>query len=342
MVKRPTINDLALAAGVSVATVDRVLNKRHPVRRDTASRVLTAAESLGFYATGLIRQRVAEAPQRTFSFLLQKRSDVFYQALGEGLAGATRAALDIRGTAIVEFMDELVPATIAERLRAAGLRSDAVAVVAVDHPHVTAAIEELSARGVPVFTLLSDLTAPSRAGYIGCDDRKRGRTAAWTIARTGRAPSTIGVLVGSHRYLGQELAEISFRSYFREKAPDFRVLETLVNLEDPRIAYEAVLDLLAAHRDLGGIYVAGGGMEGVIRAVRDEGMTGRIVVVCNELKPETREALVDGTVDMVLSTPIPMLAARVVEAMIGVLGRSAIEGVRQIFVPAELYISENV
>ena len=32
MGSRPTIADLAVAAGVSVATVDRVLNGRHPVR----------------------------------------------------------------------------------------------------------------------------------------------------------------------------------------------------------------------------------------------------------------------------------------------------------------------
>ena len=42
MAKRPTITDLARISGVSVATVDRVLNSRLPVREETARRVYDA------------------------------------------------------------------------------------------------------------------------------------------------------------------------------------------------------------------------------------------------------------------------------------------------------------
>ena len=59
---RPTIADLAKMAGVSISTVDRVLNARKPVRRATAERVLQAAEQIGFYATGVIKQRLGAGP----------------------------------------------------------------------------------------------------------------------------------------------------------------------------------------------------------------------------------------------------------------------------------------
>jgi len=45
------------ASGVSVSTVDRVLNARNPVRRASAERVLEAAEQIGFYASTVIKQR---------------------------------------------------------------------------------------------------------------------------------------------------------------------------------------------------------------------------------------------------------------------------------------------
>lgn len=48
--KRPTIGDLARQARVGVATVDRVLNGRHPVREQTATLVLSAAETPGYRA----------------------------------------------------------------------------------------------------------------------------------------------------------------------------------------------------------------------------------------------------------------------------------------------------
>lgn len=80
----------------------------------------------------------------------------------------------------------------------------------------------------------------------------------------------VGIFVGSHRYLGQETWEISFRSYLREHAPAFSLLDAYSNLDDQNLAYEAVLELLSSHSELAGIYVAGGGASGVIRALREE------------------------------------------------------------------------
>jgi LacI family transcriptional regulator len=342
MGKRATITDLAREAGVSVATVDRVLNRRLPVREDTALRVVAAAEVIGYHATGLLKQRMTEVKPCTMGFLLQKRQDDFYKGLANELLNATKTATSIRGKALIEFMDELVPSFIAAKIREIGLRVDVLAVVAVDHPLVSEAVEEIVAKGKPVFTLLSDLTTQARAGYIGIDSRKAGRTAAWTISRLAKKPGKIGILLGSHRYLSQETAEISFRSYMRENAPQFQLLEPLVNLDDPRIAYEAVEDMISSNADLVGIYMSGGGMEGLIRALRDENAGGRIIAVCNELIPVTRAALIDGTIDMVLATPVAPLAARAVAAMAQAANTGRHEGGPLIQLQAEIFVSENI
>lgn len=344
--RRPTIETLAAEAGVSVATVDRVLNKRHPVREQTTRRVVEAAERIGFYAHGLLQQRLDErVPARAFTFLLQ-RKDVFYRQLGAELAAATAASPRIRGKARVEYMEELSPRLIVEQLRAAGENSDAIGVVSFDHPYVNLQVEALQLKGLPVFTLLADLSTPARAGYLGIDGRKAGRTAAWAISRMARTPGKIGILIGSHRYLNQELAEISFRAYLREHAPLFKPLEPIVNLDDSRIAYEATLDLVASNRDLVGLYAAGGGMSGLVQALREEApgwpAERRLVVVCNELIPDTRNALIDGIIDVVIATPTAALARRTVDAMIDALAQPLDESLRQILLPAEMYISENV
>ena len=63
---RPTTKDLAKAAGVSLATVDRVLNDRTGVRDDTVRRVTEAIE-----ANGIIRNQSAAnlARSRSYRFL---------------------------------------------------------------------------------------------------------------------------------------------------------------------------------------------------------------------------------------------------------------------------------
>jgi LacI family transcriptional regulator len=341
MVKRATIADLARAAGVSVATVDRVLNRRLPVREDTVARVTEAAEAIGFHAARLLRQRMVELPRYTLGFLLQKRQNVFYQALGNALGEETRHARGIEGRPLVEFVDEIDPLVIAARLREMAARADAIGLVAVDHAAVNEAVEWAAAKGCPVFTLLTDLSAPSRAGYIAVDRHRSGRTAAWAISRLAEAPGPVGILIGSHRYLSQQISEISFRTYIREHAPAFEVLEPAVVLDDQRIAYEATARLLAAHPDLVGIYAAGGGMEGLCQALQEAPGASSIVVVCNELTPVSRAALLDGTIDLVLGTPVAAIARKTVAAMQRSLSGAA-SGRFEALLPADLHISESV
>src|ERR1700733_328723 len=105
---------------------------------------------------------LAEAPVRTFGFLLQK-PDAFYRQLAADLEAATGRLKSCRGRAIVEFVTELSPAAIAEALARMGERVQAIAVVSVDHPRVADAITRLAESGKPTFALLSDLTAEARA-----------------------------------------------------------------------------------------------------------------------------------------------------------------------------------
>lgn len=342
MARRPTIADLAETAGVSVATVDRVLNRRHPVREDTTRRVLKAAEEIGFHATALIRQRLSpDAPQRTFGLVLQKESHYFYQMLAAAIRDAVHAETSVRGQPLITFASALTPAATLERLVDVGAQADAVAIVSVDHPSINQHIEELRRHGKPTFGVLTGLTTPSWAGYVGIDNRKAGRLAAWTIARTAKVAGKVGILVGSHRYLGHEMREIGFRSYFREHAPSFQVLDAVVNLEEPAIAYEATLDLLKRHADLVGLCVAGGGMEGVIQALRDEEYAGRLSVVVNELTPDTRAALTDDIVTLVIGTPLRQLAATLVDAMMRAADGQLNGTPSQFILPFEVYTSEN-
>jgi LacI family transcriptional regulator len=118
-------------------------------------------------------------------------------------------------------------------------------------------------------------------------------------------------------------------------------LEPIINLEDQNIAYAAVTELMRANADLAGIYVAGGGAEGFVRALREAGSEKRIVGVCNELTPTTRQALIEGIIDVVLDTPIARLAKGVVAAMLEAIAQPR-PGMVQVLLPPTLYTSENI
>ena len=92
MKSRPTIADLARAAGVSIATVNRILAGSASVRPGTMQRVQEAADEIGFYGIGAIEARKRESiPRYRLGFLLQQSHRELYQLIAQKI-GRRRAS----------------------------------------------------------------------------------------------------------------------------------------------------------------------------------------------------------------------------------------------------------
>ncbi|MCX2721207.1 LacI family DNA-binding transcriptional regulator [Roseibium salinum] len=344
MARRPTISDLAREAGVSPATVDRVLNGRERVRRETAQRVYAAANRIGYHGVRLIEQRLqVDLPECRLGFVLQKQRQSFYQSFGEHLERAVQALPDVRGRFVLEYCPTQTPSDIADMMLQVGRQVDVLAAVAVNHQVTSAAVNELKAAGVPTFSLLSDFAQGERANYVGLNNLKMGRVAASMLAMAVHAPGKIAIFVGGHRWHGHDLRETGFRTYFREFHPNFTVLDTLVNLETRQLTHEATLDLLERHPDLKGIYVAGGGMEGAISALREVRAPGDVALVVNELTPESRAALSDRYALMAIGTPLDELSRDLASLMVESVRGSSSEGLPgQRFLQPRLCLPESL
>ena len=219
---------------------------------------------------------------------------------------------------------------------------DALAVVAAEHPKVTEVIEDAHAREIPVFGLISSLSAPSGAGYVGLDSWKVGRTSAWAFAHICKPAGKIGIIVGNHRYRCQELNEIGFRSYFRENAPEIQLLEPISSFEERYVAAEVTRDLLHREPDLVGLYISGGGVTGVMETLREMEASGRLVTVGHELMTETRNGLLDGTLTLVISHPLQKMATVTVTAMVDAVLSGQGKPLPTIQLPFDIYTAENL
>lgn len=343
MTKRPTIDEIAREAGVSVATVDRVLNARHPVREETARRVYEAARAVGYHRARVIEQRrQRDLPHYRLGFILKRPAHHFFANFAHEIEAAVNAAPSFHGIASIEFVTSDAPDDLILLLKNLGARCHAIAMVAPDHPTITEAVEELQVKGVPVLSLLSDFAAGRRAGYVGLNNRKVGRTAAWMVAKAAKRPGKVAVFVSSHHSQGQELREIGFRSYFRENARTFEVVDTLVNPETRQLTYEATLDLIHHERELVGFYVPGGAMEGAIAALRERRESQDLAVIVNEITPESRAALVDGVITMAIATPLRRLCRELMTLMAEAIETGTAKPTGQIDLPFDIYLPENI
>lgn len=342
---RPTVAQLAKAAGLSVSTVNRLLHGTGTVRGETIERIVDAAEEIGFYGVGALRERRrANMPRRTLGLLMQQSHRALYQTWAESIVSAAERCADAVVESTVLFEDDLSPEAVAANIVKLGETTDAVAVVTADHPIVSQAIDELRAKGTPVVAYVTDLSAASRGGFVGTDNWKLGRTAAWFISEMACRTGKIFPLIGNHRYQCQDIADASFRSYMREHAPAFQVNEALLTHEEPDRAYEIVRRLVAEESDLTGIFVNGGGISGVLRAMRELSTDKRqgIRIVCRDIGPEARKGLTEGLITAALRHPIEKMPEELINVMLRLVERDDINSIEQRIVPFEIVTPESV
>lgn len=343
MVKRPTIPDLAKAAGLSLSTVNRVINDSGNVRQRTREQVLRAAQEIGFYGLGSIEHSVRGGlDKHVLGALLSQSGRTFYQNLSEALHRAAKNYPNGIVELEVEFLDDLSAHNAAARLLDLGERCESVAVVAAEHPIVSDAIDATLEKGTPVAALIGGLSARGNVGFVGLDNWKVGRTAAWAFDKLVDVPGKVGILVGNHRYRNQEMNESGFRSYFREHNSDFVLLEPLSTYESAAVAREMTEKLFHDHPDLCGLYVSGGGITGALAALRDCPKRDDFVAVGYELFDATRAALIDGTLDMVISHPMDRFARAAISTLIRAKQSGPEAGAQNVSLGFDIYTSENV
>src|SRR6056297_4123482 len=110
MTRRPTIRDIADAAGDGAATVDRALNGRGNVSPRTAAAIAEAARRIGYTITGsALGEGTEERPAVTLGFVLHKSGQTFYRDFARELERACDAIPSASVTADVRFSPSQAP-----------------------------------------------------------------------------------------------------------------------------------------------------------------------------------------------------------------------------------------
>jgi LacI family transcriptional regulator len=300
-VTRTTLEDVARAAGVSLATVDRVVNRREGVHAKTIARVEAAIARLG-YRVDPVAARLARNQSFRFAFILPTGSNTFMANLTEQVQRTAAWLAGQRAFIDILRVDVFDPEALAGALEQLSPAYHGVATVALDHPRVRAAIDDLVARNVAVVTLVSDAPRSRRMHYVGIDNPAAGRTAATLMGRflSGRT-GVVGIIAGSLALRDHAERHFGFHQILSGEYPNLIALPALEGRDDSKLTRDLMASLLEQHPDLLGVYSAGAGNQGIAAAL-EAACRGRDVVwIGHELTQHTRRFLLHGTLDAIIN-----------------------------------------
>ncbi|MCX4750659.1 LacI family transcriptional regulator [Kitasatospora sp. NBC_01287] len=268
LVTTARLSDIAAQAGVSEATVSRVLNGKAGVSAATRQTVLAALDVLGYERPTRLRQRSAgliglitpELSNPIFPALAQ----VIEQVLSRHGYTPVLCTQTPGGSTEDELVELLVERGVAGIVFVSGLHAD----VTADHDRYA----KLTGRQVP-FVLVNGYSEKIAAPFISPDDRAAMAMAVQHLAELGH--QRIGLAVGQRRYVpvlrkieGFTAAVRSVLGLGAEQVEEL-VHHTLFTVEGGHAAAGVLLDRGCTAIICGSDLMA----LGAIRAVRQRGLS---------------------------------------------------------------------
>jgi LacI family transcriptional regulator len=267
-INRTILADIAAEAGVSLATVDRVMNERGSVSDAMRRRVLKVARELGTHRVlpspihGVLRFDFVFGRHPTDHFSRVEQAMVRYaQLIGPRIAVHRHT------------WDEEDEVGLVQLLAQPSHPRHGVIVVAHDTPGVRAALQSLIARGTPVVLVTTDVAELVGHTYVGIDHVAAGRTAAHLLGQwVHRAKGDVLLVTNSLRVRAHGQRIDGFTAALAERSPGLRIVGPGECFDRPDRVEAWVSEAIAGSRKVVGIYNTGAGSSGIRHALKAAGI----------------------------------------------------------------------
>ncbi|MEM6801281.1 MAG: LacI family DNA-binding transcriptional regulator [Bacteroidota bacterium] len=257
------IKEIALLAGVSIGTIDRVLHNRPGVSAQTKKKVLAIIEETG-YKKNILASRLKLAASRKIQMavLLPKVKDAssYWELPRHGINKAVQELKEQGISISYFFFNSFDPKSFKQASHEILSRSfDAIISVPFFKGECDALLDKLSASQTPIVFLDSQQELKSAAHFIHQDAFKAGQVAARLLEGLVKNKGlyfVINILNERGIQINNLQREQGFRHYFEKKAKISQDKIYTINLPfDDQLDLESIIPKLLEQKEAKGIFV---------------------------------------------------------------------------------------
>lgn len=258
--QRATIVDVAQAAGVSVKTVSRVINREPHVREKLVAKVEAAIASLGFVPNSAARS-LAGTRSFVIGAFFDNPSPFYLATLQAGAMQACRAAGYHLIIEQLDLKDEAALGRFEQTLRTVRLDGAILSPPVTDNPRVLALLET---RGIPCVRL-APLTEPERSPALWADDEAGASAIARHLCELGHRH--IGFVAGPPDHGASARRRVGFYTELERRGVSVSSLVVVEGDFSFDSGMAAGMKLLGGHPQLTAVFAANDDMAaGVLAA----------------------------------------------------------------------------
>ncbi len=289
---------IAEMAGVSRATVDRVVNNRGKVDAAVEAKIRSLIAEHGYQhnKAGSLLAR-SRKPLR-IGVVIQLTDTPFLKTVLDEIKSHQGYMLQ-RGAEIIVKNNPKIDADwqlhALEELDADHI--DGIAILPTEDQRICDKINELVEKGIPVVTFNTDMPYSKRLCYVGQDAYKSGQLCAGLMSTLLSGKGSVLPIVGNFANLSHRMRNGGFQSELTSLFPGIKIRPVETCHDDDEATHRIVYEHFKNEMYANGIYIVSSGQIGICDALRELNLQNKIRLVCHDVYPAMIDNILNGTID---------------------------------------------
>ncbi|PPK87760.1 LacI family transcriptional regulator [Neolewinella xylanilytica] len=262
--KKPTLNDIARKANVSIGTVDRAMNDRGRIAPEVKEKILSIADEIGYKKNIYASLLASKNKVKRLAYLLPKKGmDGYWDLVLEGI----QKAIDHKPieTFVLEavYFDLHDPRDFLRAVRELkDLRVEVILTAPIFHKEWPTLMGELARLRIPyvIINTFPEKVDANYLSYIGPDSYNSGKLAGRLMNYHCSPGAKVLMMPLEKEYANaRHMVEKKngFQEFFRQRNPSVEVITSdFADFEDQQAINRYMARTIEENPDLAGIYVS--------------------------------------------------------------------------------------
>lgn len=290
--RRLTVKELAKEIGVSVATLDRVLNNRGNVKPKTYQQVMDKIKELN-YTPNKSASFLSRKTEYAMAIVFPELPEYFWKQVEKGVQIAIDEfrdyGLNVHIVRSEKYDLDQQKKTLQQLIDSK--KFDAIALSPNDPQEMADIIDYGVEQGIAICTFNSDSPLSKRLFYVGCDYRIAGRLAADMLCKFIGDKTKVGLIMSYTNFQMQQKI-----TGFREVVAEYDHVELHGPLKVRQDDYDSLDSFIDYFHQVDGIYVSSARLHVVAKHLEAANLSKPIALVGHDMTEEIYQYMQKGFV----------------------------------------------